>query len=87
MGHMHADLVRTSGFQTQPQTRVHTEVFHDAIVSDRRFTHGMYRHVSTFGRVAADWFIYCTASGHMTNCHRFILNVISRRCKDSTKRV
>lgn len=50
MGHMHADLVRTSSFQTQPQTRVHTEVFHDAIVSDRRFTHRMHRHVSTFGQ-------------------------------------
>ena len=73
MGHMHADLVRTSGFQTQPQTRVHTEVFHDAIVSDRRFTHRMHRHVSTFGRVATDWLIHRTASGHMTNCDSFIL--------------
>ena len=73
MGHMHADLVRTSSFQTQPQTRVHTEVFHDAIVSHRWFAHRMHRHVSTFGRVATDWLIHRTASGHMTNCDSFIL--------------
>ena len=73
MRHMHADLMRTSSFQTQPQTRVHTEMFHNAIVSDRRFAHWMHRHMGTFGRVTTNWLIHRTASGHMTNCHRFVL--------------
>ena len=85
MGHMHADLVRTSSFQTQPQTRVHTEVFHDAIVSHRWFAHRMHRHMGTFGRVATDWLVHRATCGHMTTAS--YSRVISRRCKDSTKRV
>lgn len=73
MCHVHADLVRTSGFQTQPQTRVHTEVFHNAIVRYRRFPHWVYRHVRTLGRVTANRFLNGSASSHVTNCYGFVL--------------
>ncbi|VFS63841.1 Uncharacterised protein [Kluyvera cryocrescens] len=73
VSHVHADLVRTSGFQTQPQTRVHTEVFHDAIVRDRRFTHWVHRHMRTLGWMTADRFLNGTARSHMTNRHGLIL--------------
>ena len=49
MGHMHADLVSTPGFQTQTQTRMGTEVFHNAIMRRCRFTHRVYRHMRALG--------------------------------------
>lgn len=73
MRHMHADLMRTSCFETQPQTRVHTEVFHDAIVSDRWFAHRMHRHMGAFGGMAADWLVHRATRSHMTNRYGFVL--------------
>ena len=72
MRHMNADLMGTTGLQTQTQTRMNAEMFHNAIVRHRRFTHRMHRHMSTFGRVTADRLINRTASGHMANSHGFI---------------
>ncbi len=72
MRHMHADLVRTPGLQTQPKTRVHTEMFHNAVVGHRRFAHRMHRHMGTFGRVTTDGFIHRSSRRHMSDRDRFI---------------
>ena len=73
MRHVHADLVSTPGFQTQTQARMNTEMFHDAVVGYRRFTHRVYGHMRTLGWVTADRLFHRAARGHMTNRHRFIL--------------
>ncbi|MNP26014.1 hypothetical protein D3C76_1188450 [compost metagenome] len=52
--HMHADLVGTTGFQTQTQTGMRTEVLHNAVMRHRRFPHRMHRHMGAFGRVTAN---------------------------------
>src|SRR5690606_33166140 len=73
MRHVHADLVSTPGFQTQTQARMNTEMFHDAVVGYRRFTHWVYGHMRTLGGGTADRLFHRAARGHMTNRHRVIL--------------
>ena len=56
MAHITHPLVRTSSFQTQPQTRVHTEVFHDAIVCDRQALHAtMLRLYHPISGIEMEW--------------------------------
>ncbi len=72
MRHMHADLMRTTGFQTQTQAGMDAEMFHNAVVGHRRFAHRMHRHMGTLGRVTADRLFHCATGGHMTDRHRFV---------------
>lgn len=48
------------------------EVFHDAVVRHRRFTHRVYRHVGALGGVTRDWLFYRAAGGHGADRHRFV---------------
>lgn len=73
MRHVHTDLVRTSGFQTQPKARVYTEVLHNAVMRHRRFPHGMHGHMRTFGGMTADRLFYSATGCHMTNRYGFVL--------------
>ena len=52
---------------------MNTEMFHDAVMGYRRFTHRVYGHMRTLGWVTADRLFHRAARGHMTNRHRFIL--------------
>ena len=72
MRHMHADLMCTTGFQTQTQAGMDAEMFHNAVVGHRRFAHRMHRHMGTLGRVTADRLFHCATGGHMTDRHRFV---------------
>lgn len=52
---------------------MNAEMFHNAIVRDRRFAHRMNGHMGTLGWMAADRLFYRTARGHMTNRDCFVL--------------
>lgn len=72
VSHVYADLVSTAGFQAQAQAGVRTEVFHNAVVRHRRFTHRVHRHVGALGRVTRDRLFYRAAGGHGADRHRFV---------------
>ncbi|MNE40761.1 hypothetical protein D3C80_1348000 [compost metagenome] len=40
--HMHTDLVSTARFQTQTQTRMNAEMFHNAVMRYRGFPHRVH---------------------------------------------
>ena len=54
MGHVHADLVGTAGFEFDPHMRVRAEAFEYAIVADRRLAAVGHRHALAHAAVTAD---------------------------------
>ncbi len=73
VGHVDTDLVGTTGFQTQTQTGVATELLVHPVVGHGRTAIGHDGHVGTLGRVTADGGINGAAGGHVTYGDRFVL--------------
>ncbi len=72
VGHVHTDLVGTTGFQTQPQTGVATELLVHPVVGDGGAAIGHHSHMGTLGRVTADGRIDGAAGGHVTDGDRLV---------------
>ncbi|MNZ71118.1 hypothetical protein D3C78_894730 [compost metagenome] len=73
VSHVDTDLVGTTGFQTQTQTGVATELLVHPVVGHGRTAIGHHSHVGTLGRVTADGGIHGTACGHVTYGDGFVL--------------
>ncbi len=67
MGHVHANLVGTAGFQLHAYVGVRAEALEHTIVADRRLAAVGYRHALAHAAVATDGRIDLAASGHYTN--------------------
>lgn len=67
MGHVHADLVRTAGFQLHTHVGMRAEALEHAVVADGRLAAVGHRHTLTHAAVAADRGIDLAPSGDHAN--------------------
>lgn len=67
MGHVHANLVGTAGFQLHAHVGVRAEALEHTVVTDRRLAAVGYRHALAHAAVATDRRIDLAAGGHYTN--------------------
>ena len=73
VGHVHADLVGTPGFQLDPDMGVATETFQYAVMGDRRLAGMGHCLFGTDGRMTADGLIHLASTGHDATGNGFVL--------------